>query len=322
MPYGGRIALRAYRARWATDLIDSLHHGVVPVTSEGAHPDLADNKDAFQRAANRLGDNGTLLVPPGLFKLSAFPKLPSNSSLVGFGPPSRITFTEAIDIGITNDDHTNGNSNIFISGLNLDGSDLCNDPIELNNATDCIIDHVWVTQGNHDGIELQSCTRCIVSECIAHDSKTFNGIELDSCTDCTIADCIVYDNINGFEIDGTSNRCHIQGGTVRNNSGRGVSFNENTTNCSMWGTHPTGNGTDVVDGGTDNAVAWSPGSNLHIANSNYKAGYLFQPCPNSAVADSNISPNRFSVWLDGNDLTFRIKKSDSSLVTATLTAST
>lgn len=312
MAYETRFLLRSFRGRWSGDLVDSVHQGIVPVTSEGADTDLADNKEAFQRAADKIADGGALLIPPGHFRLSEFPKLPSNSACIGFGPPSRITFTKAIDIGITNSDHVNGNSNIYIGGLNLDGADLCNDPIELVNVTDGIVDHVWVTRGNHDGIELQSCTRCIISNCIAHDSNTFNGIELDGCNDCIVANCTTYNNVTGIEIDGTSDGCLIEGGRIRDNSFRGVSFSTNTTNNALTGAHISDNGTDVVDGGTDNSTDWTRGSNLHIANSNFKAGYFFQPAENAAPTDSNIPSRRFTFYLDeeNNALKARARYSD------------
>lgn len=306
------------------DFIESVHDNIVRVTAKGAKGDgVTDDTAAFQAAAEEAGQNGTIIVPIGDFRLSGAVELQNGASLIGCGPASRITWTTALDRGITNADRTNGNSNIYIGHLRLDGADLCNDPIELVKCTDCIIDHIWATQGNHDGIELQECIQCIVANSIAHDSNTFNGFEFDSCTDCTLANCIAYNNIFGVEIDGTSDGCLITGGIVRDNTTRGVSFSANTANNVLMGTHLKDNTSDVVDGGTDNSVLWSRGSNLHIANSNYKAGYLFQPCPASAVTDGNISPNRFAVHLDeaGNELTFRVKYSDSSLKTGTVSLS-
>lgn len=270
--------------------------------------------------ADRATPDSVIELPFGSFDVSRSIELPDNAILAGKGSGTVLTFTESMDLGITNRDRTNGNTGIRISNLRLDGADLCNDPIELVKCTDSIIDNIWVKQGNHDGIELQSCTRCIVSNCIAHDSNTFNGIELDSCNDCTVTDCIAYNNVTGIEIDGTSDGCLVYGGLVRDSSSRGVSFSTNTTNNVMMGTHLSGNTTNVVDGGTDNSILWSRGSNLHIQNANFKGDYVFLPCPASAVADSNISPNRVSFWLNEgeNALTFRVKLSDNSLKTGTV----
>lgn len=238
------------------DLIDSTHEEIVSVKSFGATGNgTTDDTTAIQNAVAAVNaTGGTVYLPAGTYKVTALIELASNVRFVGAGASTLINFEAVFDIGITNNDHTNGNSNIFIGNLRLDGKDQVNDPIELNNASDCIIENIWVTQGNHDGIELQSCTHCIISKCIANNSNTFGGIELDSCTRCIIADCIVYDNAAvGFEIDGTSVDCIISGGIAQNNGTDGVAMNINTQRCAALNVVARNNGDKAYDDfGTNN----------------------------------------------------------------------
>lgn len=233
------------------DIVDSVHKNVVLVRPSG---DTQSDTDAAKHARDLAKDGGTIELAPGPFRWSGFIGLYDNTRLGGAGPATSITFTKALDVGIGNIDSSGGNTRLHVSDMRIDGADLVNDPIEFNNVTDGMIDHVWVTQGNHDGIELQNCERCIISNAICHDSNTFSGIELDSCTNCLISNSLVYNNANsGFELDGTASNNVISGGVSWGNTAHGVLMNASTSNNAALNVHAhTNSGFSLIDNGTDN----------------------------------------------------------------------
>jgi parallel beta-helix repeat protein len=82
--------------------------------------------DEIQAALDALGpEGGTVSIPAGEYKLSKPLRLPSNVRLVGAGHLSRLLLADKANTNlITNKDWDRGNSNIFISGIYLDGNRL------------------------------------------------------------------------------------------------------------------------------------------------------------------------------------------------------
>ena len=245
------------------DIVDSVHRNVVLVRPSG---DASNDTDAIRHARDLAKSGGTVELTPGSFQLSQFVGFYDNTAFIGSGPATDITFTKPMDVGLGNIDSVGGNTRIHIGNMRIDGADLVNDPIELNNCSDSTISKVWVSQGNHDGIELQNCTRCIISESICHDANTISGIELDSCTRCIVADCIVHSNGgSGFEIDGTSSNNIISGGVSWNNTAHGVLMNASTSNNAALNVLPQSNGGfSLIDNGTNNTALLAQAGKIAI----------------------------------------------------------
>jgi hypothetical protein len=125
------------------------------------HPDGSSaSGEGLQRVLDTAGlaGGGCVEIPHGTYVLDRQLNIPSNVTVAGVGYGSRLLLApQATGVGVlhmlTNADHTDGNSNITIRGLRLDGSR------SSQSATDAA----------HTGIWLENVNGAVVAECFVED---------------------------------------------------------------------------------------------------------------------------------------------------------
>lgn len=206
-------------------------------------------------ALTRLSSVGGMIqLLEGTFTIAALIAMYDNTALVGTGFGTLLNFDVVMNRGICNEDLVAGNSNIVLAKMKLDGFDKTEDPIELVKCDRSIIRDIEVTRGYHDGVELQACLDCIVTNVIAHDSNQYHGIELDECYQCIVENSIVYASpSSGILLDGVAHDNLITNCISRDNTGWGVGFHPDSYNNVVMGClTPNNSGGTISGSGTNN----------------------------------------------------------------------
>ncbi len=197
---------------------------------------LADDTASIQSAldaAERAG-GGLVYIPSGTYKISSALVIASNVTLEGEGFQSHIILNEpAKHIGIHNKNTTQGDHNIQIRNLRLNGNggDLigANDGIAFYSVSDfsitgCLIerfDGYNIVLWHKNGIDIP-CQRGLVTNNISRNSSEM-GIELYSAVDTTVIGNICEANgYHGIYAWNGSNRVTISGNLCQNNGKNGI----------------------------------------------------------------------------------------------------
>lgn len=147
-------------------------------------------------AANTAG-GGVVYIKEGTYIIAANIRVQSNVHLTGDGFSTILKYADSSDYNalIENYDTTNGNTNIIISNLTINGNKAAaggtdpRDMIWLKLVSKSVIENVYVYDGVDSAIVVEQCTNCIVRSNI-----------LNNCTDIGIynsgsSDCIFSDNV-------------------------------------------------------------------------------------------------------------------------------
>jgi hypothetical protein len=223
--------------------------------------------DVIQSAINSLTKGGVIFFKAGNYTIAQTIRLPSGVTLMGeavddlsyrgFG--TRLIADGALSGPVlTNKDHTDGNGNITIKMLVIDGNKPSNDKVTgcdgiyLKNTVRCrLIDmvvyrmknngifvegggetqihRVYVSQNNADGIIMSTHSDFHISECEIGSNLT-NGITLSSCSNGLIIGCHIYLNIYGVRCF-NARLMRIIGNRMNHNARDGISI---TISASGW----------------------------------------------------------------------------------------
>ncbi len=243
---------------------------------------------------------GKVLLMEGAYAMNGDISIPDYVSIVGSGSGTLINFDVIQDRGFRNEDLINGNHNIIIADMKIDGMDKTNDPIEFVNSYNCQFMNLEITQGVHDGLELQGSYDCIINNVIAHDSLTYHGIELDDGSyNNIISNCIVYNNpSSGIVIDGTSHDNLITGCVSRDNTGYGIALYSNSYDNIVTSNIAEGNSLEhFFDSGTENLVMAEKDGKLGIGTANPSAKL-------EVAGDLNLSGSSSELFVYGTGNSF------------------
>ncbi|RLG89839.1 MAG: hypothetical protein DRO36_07120, partial [Candidatus Hecatellales archaeon] len=132
-------------------VVDGIHY---PQTSAG-----------IQAAIDALpSEGGKVFLPEGTYSIDATVTIPSFITIEGAGASSTILYLAdgANSTVLTNSDHTNGNTNIKISNLKIDGNDANNTGtcygIWFYNVDYSKVENVWVYDVEDNGVYLSGST--------------------------------------------------------------------------------------------------------------------------------------------------------------------
>ena len=212
--------------------------------------DGTDDDVEIQQAIDSLSsDGGTVKLKEGTYNISSTIEVDDNIVFEGSGWGTILKLADGADCDvIENSDQTNGNSNIAIRDLKIDGNkanqtagnDL--NGIDFIKTTDFLINNVWIKDiGTSDvadvGIGFSFSTDCIngrITNCIS-EANTHYGFNSYNCSYLTFANNISKDNLrHGFGSANGSNHISWVGNIVKNNSDQGF-WIRNTSYSSIIG---------------------------------------------------------------------------------------
>ncbi|MCK5396759.1 MAG: right-handed parallel beta-helix repeat-containing protein [Thermoplasmata archaeon] len=215
--------------------------GTRVVSNDGTGTDLE-----VQTAIDNLpSEGGAIYIKNGIYTISSPISIPSNTSLIGAGTSTIIRLDDNKNCKILqNKDQTNGNSNILISNLKIDGNRAANMfdswGINFRNTNDCIIEKCYISNCQSKSIDLANGSNNTIKNCIcehgtnnaisiANESSSkiiecnirnndFNGILIDLSTDCLCTGNHLYENKQtGIRVE-ASKRTVLNGNQCTNNS--------------------------------------------------------------------------------------------------------
>jgi len=178
---------------------------------------VSDDTAAVQQWVNYAANNQLIAFIPANTTVTIKNSVTLPDNVVIFGGnmfTSIVRATNDADVSIKmfrNTDFNNGNSNIKISNMTIDGNDIgFNDPndgsvcIEMQRVTNILLENLQIIKGGIEGIYLGFCDNIFVNNLLAHDNGPFNsevaylgdasGIHLDASTNFKIQNTISYEN--------------------------------------------------------------------------------------------------------------------------------
>lgn len=139
----------------------------------------------IQQAINQASaaGGGLVIVPPGTYPQSATLTIPSNIVLLGSGWDTLLTVTRPNFDVIQNSDQVNGNSNIFIIGIKVDGTGGLGSgvqrPIYFQKVTNFEVASCFLTNMRTHGILMENgCFQGSIHHCRIDTNQVGTGIEL------------------------------------------------------------------------------------------------------------------------------------------------
>ena len=219
---------------------DSRGKNAADYTCDGTADDVE-----IQAAIDALpASGGTVYLLEGTYTMAATVTIPDYTTLTGSGPGTLINWDVTQNIGFTNVDNPAANHHIVISDMLMDGFDKTNDLIEFGGAYACTFKNLWLTRGNHDGIELAACYNCTLENIVSHDHNVYNGIEIEDSYNCVVINPICYNNtLAGIEFDAASHDNTVIGGILYDNTVNGILFSGSADDNVAIGVVMYGNGT-------------------------------------------------------------------------------
>lgn len=171
---------------------------------------------------------GRIVLLDGTFTVSGAINVPSNVTIEGQGNATVIKIADGISTSfsvITNSDSTNGNSNIIVKSLRIDGNKTntsgSTSGVKLSKCTKSQVVECTIENLRNNGIWLSStCTNVIIARNIVN-SVIAEGISFLSSTDCLISNNVVLaSGSHGISILGSNN--NIVGNLSKLNTGSGI----------------------------------------------------------------------------------------------------
>jgi hypothetical protein len=162
----------------------------INIRTYGAKGDGSDDTIAIQNAINAIKafGGGTLLIPDGIFTVSSRLLFPSNIRITGTGQLKAANGIPGFII-MGNDDTVNGNENISIDGISINGNRQAATSntefdfgIDLRNVQNVYVGNVYISNCGGDGIYLGKGTangcRDVVIETSTFDNCNRNGVSV------------------------------------------------------------------------------------------------------------------------------------------------
>jgi len=184
-----------------SDFFSSPFWGNIPDRPPiGVVPDDGDIQTVINNLYNNYG-GGIVIIKPGTYDVSATIKIPDNIVIIGYGAILRATASGVI---LSNADTTNGNKNIVIEGITIDGNNGTGyRGIYFGLVKNAIIKNVEIYGLDSHGIYMNNCENIIVQGCEIHDttsSYTVNGILALNSNRIIVINCIVYNYTSGIRL--------------------------------------------------------------------------------------------------------------------------
>lgn len=272
--------------------------------SFGAKGDgITDDTSSIQNAINSMTNGGVVFFPAGVYMVSKL-KIPSNITLKGVSASKSIIRLlpgqPANSWAVQNSDFNNGNTNIILETITVDGnaqaypSDINVTATQFQKVTNLILDHVNITGGLADGFYAYQCNNVVISGSDFSGNGRFqvdeSGLNIDTCNGVHLSDS--QSNNNGFHgllLSGTTNA--VVSLVASGNGFDGIRMQYGANNNSIIGCRVftnTQRGLYLNNNSTNNAIF---GNNLY---NNGFHGVVFNVAPNNTLTGNMIVNNNMN----------------------------